>query len=264
MKIILLTLLVSALVALILGFLLGFFKKIFHVEVDETVAKIRSCLPGANCGGCGYPGCDGFAAACAKGQAPVNGCSAGGAEVAKKVGQIMGVSAESVPKAAYIGCRGTKDVALARGKYTGVKTCKAAKLAINGTKFCNWACIGFGDCVQACNFNAIKIGDDGLPHVNKKLCTGCGSCSRACPQKVISINNAELKGVIVQCSNRNPVKAQIMKLCKNGCIKCGKCERTCENDALHLVDGLPVIDYTKCTACGKCAEGCPTKVLTLA
>lgn len=264
MKTILFTLLVSAVLAMILGILLGFFKKIFHVEVDEKVGKIRSCLPGANCGGCGYPGCDGYASAVAKGEAPVNSCTAGGAEVAKKVGEVMGVTAETVQKVAFVGCRGTKDVALERGKYTGIKTCAGAKQAINGTKLCNWACIGYGDCVNACSFNGLTIGEDGLPHVNNSICTGCGSCARACPQKIIRLNTADLKGVLVHCSNKNPNKAQVMKFCKNGCIKCGKCEKTCEFDAIHLVDGIPLVDYTKCTACGKCADGCPTKVLSLA
>ena len=263
MKTILFTLLVSAVLAFILGLLLGFFKKIFHVEVDETVSKIRECLPGANCGGCGYPGCDGYAAACAKGDAPVNACTAGGAEVAAKVGAIMGVTAESIAKVAFIGCRGTKDVALERGKYTGIKTCAGAKQAINGTKLCNWACIGYGDCANACEFGGIKIGKDGLPKINTTECTGCGSCARACPQKIITLAVKGTQGPLVQCSNRNPNKAQILKLCKNGCIKCGKCEKSCESDAIHVVNGLPVIDYAKCSACGKCVQGCPTKVLIL-
>jgi len=264
MKIVLFTLLVSAVVAFLLGLLLGIFKKVFHVEVDETVAKVRGCLPGANCGGCGYPGCDGYAAAVAKGEAAVNCCSAGGSAVAKKIGEVMGVSAEVTPKVAFVGCRGTKEVALARGNYSGVKTCTAAKQAINGTKLCNWACIGFGDCVNACSFKAIKIAETGLPEVNKDNCTGCGACTRACPQSILKLNNKDLKGIVVQCSNKNPVKAQVLKFCKNGCIKCGKCEKTCESGAIKLENNIPVVDYAKCTACGKCAEGCPTKVLVLA
>lgn len=263
MKIVLLTLLVSAITAFFLGLLLGIFKKIFHVEVDPTVSKIRECLPGANCGGCGYPGCDGFATACAKGEASVEGCTAGGAEVISKIASIMGTTAEVVQKATFVGCRGTKDVAIARGIYTGIKTCSAAKQAINGTKFCNWACIGFGDCENSCSFKGLKIGSDGLPHVNHSVCTGCGSCVKVCPQGILKVLEVGKSFVKVQCSNKSPVKAQILKFCKNGCVKCGKCEKLCETGAIKLENNIPVVDSKKCNACGKCVEGCPTKVLIL-
>ena len=174
MTTILFTFIISAVLALILGFLLGFFKKVFHVEVDPTVAKIRECLPGGNCGGCGYPGCDGFAAACAAGKAPADGCTAGGVATAKAIGKILGVETNAVQKVAVLACQGSCDKALAKGVYTGVSSCAGAKIAINGTKFCSWGCIGFGDCVEVCKFDAIKIGEDGLPHIDREKCTGCG------------------------------------------------------------------------------------------
>lgn len=257
------TFIVSAVVALILGFLLGFFKKVFHVEVDPTVAKIRECLSGGNCGGCGYPGCDGFASACAAGIAPADGCTAGGVATAKAIGEILGVETNAVQKAAVLACQGTCDKVLSKGTYTGVRTCTGAKQAINGTKFCAWGCIGFGDCVNVCKFNAISMGEDGLPHINKEKCTGCGICVKTCPQKILATMGTETKGAFVGCSNKNPNKAQILKLCKAGCIKCGKCEKLCTEDAIHLVDLIPVVDYTKCTSCGECVKGCPTKVLSL-
>ena len=263
MTTILFTFIISAVLALILGFLLGFFKKVFHVEVDPTVAKIRECLPGGNCGGCGYPGCDGFAAACAAGKAPADGCTAGGVATAKAIGKILGVETNAVQKVAVIACQGSCDKALAKGIYTGVSSCAGAKIAINGTKFCSWGCIGFGDCVEVCKFDAIKIGEDGLPHIDREKCTGCGLCVKTGPQKILSTMNAETKGAFVGCSNKNPNKTQILKLCKTGCIKCGKCEKLCKEEAIHLVDLIPVVDYAKCTACGDCVNGCPTKVLSL-
>ena len=263
MTTILFTFIISAVLALILGFLLGFFKKVFHVEVDPTVAKIRECLPGGNCGGCGYPGCDGFAAACAAGKAPADGCTAGGVATAKAIGKILGVETNAVQKIAVLACQGSCDKALAKGVYTGVSSCAGAKIAINGTKFCSWGCIGFGDCVEVCKFDAIKIGEDGLPHIDREKCTGCGLCVKTCPQKILSTMNAETKGAFVGCSNKNPNKTQILKLCKTGCIKCGKCEKLCKEEAIHLVDLIPVVDYAKCTACGDCVNGCPTKVLSL-
>lgn len=263
MTTILFTFIISAVLALILGFLLGFFKKVFHVEVDPTVAKIRECLPGGNCGGCGYPGCDGFAAACAAGKAPADGCTAGGVATAKAIGKILGVETNAVQKVAVLACQGSCDKALAKGIYTGVSSCAGAKIAINGTKFCSLGCIGFGDCVEVCKFDAIKIGEDGLPHIDREKCTGCGLCVKTCPQKILSTMNAETKGAFVGCSNKNPNKTQILKLCKTGCIKCGKCEKLCKEEAIHLVDLIPVVDYAKCTACGDCVNGCPTKVLSL-
>ena len=264
MNTILLTFLVSAAIAFVLGVLLGFFKKLFYVPVDETVEKIRSCLPGANCGGCGYPGCDGFAAACAAGNAPANGCTAGGAEVAKNVGALLGVEAEATRYACLLACRGSKECALSKGKYTGVKTCAATKtVGINGIKQCAYGCQGFGDCVAACAFGALKIGEDGLPVFDYNICSGCGACAKACPQGLIQKVPFERQGAIALCSNRNPNKAAILKQCKAGCIKCGKCERNCSQQAIKLENGIPVVDYTKCNSCGDCVAGCPTKVLVL-
>ena len=258
---IILTLGVSLAISFLLGLLLGTFKKVFYVAVDPKVALIRSVLPGANCGACGYPGCDGFAAAVAKGEAKTNGCPVGSSPVAKKVGEIMGVSAESSKKIAVLLCQGTKDVCANKSEYVGVPTCLAAKVAINGTKNCDWGCIGFGDCEHACPFDAIHVREDGLPFVDVEKCTGCGICVAACPQHILATIASEKKGAVALCSCRNPKKSVIMKNCKRGCIKCLKCEKVCEVGAIKVTDGIPVVDYSLCTSCGKCIEGCPTKVL---
>ena len=179
------TLAVSAILALVLGFLLGFFKKVFHVDVDEKILLIRESLPGANCGGCGYPGCDAFAEAVASGEAAPSGCTAGGKETADKVCAIMGVSANTVETIAVLACQGSKDHAKSKGNYTGVETCRSALLSTNGVKACEWACQGFGDCVRVCLFDAIHMEDDGLPHVDEAKCTGCGMCIVECPQNLL-------------------------------------------------------------------------------
>lgn len=263
MTTIILTLCISAGLALVLGFLLGFFKKIFYVPVDEKVAAVRGCLPGANCGGCGYPGCDGFATACAKGEAPVDGCTAGGVPVAQAVAEVMGVKADAVAKIAISACRGAKDVAAIKGFYNGVKTCKAVKLSINGNKMCSYGCIGYGDCVAACKFDAIKIADNGLPVIDASKCTGCGMCVKACPQTILAKIDAAQKTAFVQCNNHAPKGPSIMKNCSAACIKCGICEKTCTHDAIHMVNNLPLVDYAKCTNCGDCVAKCPKKVLKL-
>ncbi len=263
MNTILITVIVAFVIALILGILLGFFKKLFYVPVDEKVEKVREALPGANCGGCGYPGCDGFAAAVAAGEAPVDGCAAGGVDTAKAVGAIMGQEVTAEPKVSVLRCRGIKAATVARGTYNGIKSCAAAHQAVNGTKMCQYGCVGFGDCVEACQFDALVIGEDGIPHVNYENCTGCGMCVKTCPMNLFILVPESRKGAVALCANRTQNKPSILKNCKNGCIKCGKCERNCPEQCLKLVDGIPEIDYAKCTSCGTCVTGCPTHVLTL-
>ena len=262
-KVILLTVCLSLVIGFLLGFLLGLFKKIFAVKTDPKVEEIRSVLPGANCGGCGYPGCDGFAAACAAGNAPCNGCSAGGSEVAKRIGEIMGQSVDAMPKVALLACQGTKDCAMDRGFYNGIKSCKSAVLAINGTKMCTFGCVGFGDCLNVCKFDALTMGDDGLPHVDYKKCVGCGACAKACPKGLFVLLQKNTKGSVALCSNRSENRPLIKKNCSKGCIKCGLCVKKCPKGAIALVNGLPVIDYSKCDSCGTCVTVCSSKVFTL-
>lgn len=261
--IILYTALVAVVLAFVLGFLLGFFKKVFYVQEDPLQGKIRAALPGANCGGCGFPGCDGYAAAVAKGKSSVDGCSAGGKQTAQKLAEIMGVQSSAEEQIAILACQGSKEHAFLKGEYIGISTCAGAKQSIGGTKMCAWGCIGFGDCVEACRFDAIHIAESGLPEIDKQKCTGCGMCVKTCPQHLLARIPVERKGSIALCSNRSQNKPSIIKQCKSGCIKCGKCERTCKQGAIKLVDGIPVTDYTKCIACGECVAGCPTKVLFL-
>jgi len=263
MEIIVWTLVVSLVLAGSLGFLLGVFKKVFHVEVDPTVENVRAALPGANCGGCGYPGCDGLAVAIASGEAPVNACPVGGPAVAKEVGRIMGVDAKSEVVAAVLLCQGSLDKCKPKAEYVGIKTCRAAKLSVNGTKRCDWGCIGLGDCEATCAFDAIHVGPDGIPHVDYSKCTGCGRCVAECPQKILSCLPVARTGAVALCSNRNSRKAQVIKDCSTGCIKCGKCEKVCPKACLKVTNGIPVIDYAMCDSCGECVKNCPTKVLAL-
>jgi len=184
---------VSTLVLLGLGFLFGVglavAAKKFKTDENPNAKKILRVLPGANCGACGYPGCSGLAEAIAEGNAPVDKCPVGGANVAKKIAKIMGVEETTVsePKVAKVMCKGGNKEAKTKFIYSGVKSCKAALLVSGASKLCQYGCMGLGDCVSVCPFNAIKMGDNGLPVIDSKKCTACGKCVEICPRNVIQL-----------------------------------------------------------------------------
>lgn len=259
MTTVLITLGFSAVLAFILGVALGFFQQKFKVERDPLADAVRNVLPGANCGGCGFPGCDGYAEAVAARRAGPNLCTAGGAATATAVAALVGVDAEAVDLVSVLLCQGTKEKAVTKGAYVGIPTCRAAKLSAGGVKSCAYGCQGFGDCVAVCKFDALSMGEDGLPHVNYDNCTGCGMCADECPQKLFAMVPRDRKGSVVLCSNRTTLKASVLKNCKVGCIKCEACVRICPEHCITMVNGIPVTDYSKCTSCGSCVEKCPTK-----
>ncbi|HSV56183.1 MAG TPA: RnfABCDGE type electron transport complex subunit B [Magnetospirillaceae bacterium] len=259
MSAILITLGFSASLAFALGLALGVSKRIFHVEQDPNEARIREALPGVNCGGCGYPGCDGYAAAVAAGVAPVDKCAPGGKSVVEILAGIMGVSASSEETVAVLHCQGNREKAALKGNYVGVPTCRAAKLSAGGTKVCAWGCMGYGDCALVCRFDALRIGGDGLPRVDYDKCTGCGMCVSECPQSLYTLVSRERKGSVVLCRNRSVVKPSVAKACKVGCIKCEICVRNCPEKCIAMENGVPMTDYPRCTSCGVCATKCPTK-----
>lgn len=258
------TILVALSIGFILGVLLGLFKKIFAVKIDPKIQEVRDALSGANCGGCGYAGCDSFAEAVVKGEAPTNGCVAGGAACAVKIASIMGGSAGEVrPKVVFLACNGTKDCAKDKGEYLGPKTCRDANLVTGGTKKCSFGCIGFGDCVSSCPFGALSMSKDGIPVVDREKCVACGKCVKSCPKNLFYFIYKDEKGSIARCSSRSENKAQIRKDCTAGCFKCGMCVRKCPEHIIELVNGIPEIKREKCTLCGECVKACPDKVLTI-
>lgn len=260
MLIIITTTLVIAVIGIIVGAGLVYTGKKFYVEVNERETAVRECLPGNNCGACGYAGCDALAAAIAAGNAPVNACPVGGAPVAEKVGAIMGTSAEATErKVAFVRCKGTCDVTHNQGNYIGQKDCRSAALAGLNVTDCDYGCLGFGSCQTVCPQDAIRV-IDGVAVVNRKKCVGCGLCVKACPRGLIELVPAKNR-VAVQCSNRDRGPA-VKKVCTAGCIGCGICTRQCESDAIHLDGALARVDYAACTQCGKCVEKCPVKVIT--
>lgn len=251
---------VVAAVGLIIGILLGVAGEKLKVEVDEKEIEVRQKLPGNNCGACGYPGCDGLAAAIAKGEAPVNACPVGGEAVAKEISAIMGVTAMATEKkVAFVKCVGTCDKTKVKYNYYGIHDCrKLALIPGNGDKACQYGCLGYGSCVQECEFDAIHI-KDGIAAVDKEKCVACGKCISACPKKLIEFVPYE-STCKVACSSNEKGK-DVKAVCDAGCIGCGMCQRACEFGAVSVENNLAKIDYSKCTHCGKCAQKCPTKVI---
>ncbi len=245
-----------------IGFLLCLASEKFKVEVDPREEQILGVLPGNNCGGCGYPGCPGCAHAIASGEAPVNQCPVGGAPVAAKVGAIMGVDAgEQVRMVAHVRCIGDCDMTTPKYNYAGVKSCSAmAFVPGGGPKECKYGCMGYGDCVESCQFDAIHI-VNGIALVDKEACKACGKCVEACPRDIIELIPYEASEV-VDCRNKDKGK-DVMAVCKTGCIACHLCEKTCQHDAVHVVDNIAYIDQDKCVGCGDCAAKCPKKVITV-
>ena len=260
MKTILLSILVLGVLGGVFGALLAFASKIFHVEVDPKQAAVREALAGANCGGCGYPGCDGYAAAVAKGEAPCNRCVAGGEATAKRVAEIMGVSSEGAEKmVAFVPCSGTTGHAELRFNYTGPEDCQAAMLfGGKSNKTCTFACVGLGNCVRACQFDAMHI-VDGVAKVDRSKCVGCGACVDICPKSIPKLI-PESQKIMPACSNKDK-GAKVMKMCDVGCIGCMKCQRECPADAIVVKDNLAVVDVEKCVQCGHCADICPRHII---
>lgn len=232
--------------------------KVFFVPVDETVVQLREQLPGANCGGCGFAGCDDYAAALAadpEGVGP-NKCPVGGAECAAALAAILGIEAGSAePQVATVMCNGNSQAVKSLLEYQGLTTCSAASTLYGGMNQCKYGCLGLGDCTRACNFDAIKI-CDGVAVVARDLCTGCGACAASCPKHVIRIAPAKNK-VVVQCHSEDK-GAATRKACSNGCIACGKCTKVCKFEAITVENNHAIIDPEKCKNCGLCAKECPT------
>ncbi len=246
---------------LIFGAILSLAAKIFAVEKDERIPQITECLPGANCGGCGYAGCGAAAEAIVKGEAAVNCCPVGGDEAAKKIAEIMGVSAGATEKmVACVMCLG--DCKTAKNKYDINESmdCHTANRLSGGMKVCANGCLGFGTCVQKCKFGALSL-IDGIAVVDKEKCTNCGSCMRECPRHIIGRVPYSLQAV-VKCNSKAKGK-ETREACNVGCIGCGICAKNCESGAITVADNLAVIDSEKCIGCGVCAEKCPRKIIKM-
>ena len=259
MPILIATLIVGA-VGLVVGVLLMGASEAFKVEEDPREVAIRAALPGANCGGCGFPGCDGLAAAIANGNAPVNGCPVGGQAVADQIAQIMGVDAETNERmVAFVKCSGECGISKDKCNYYGIQDCRSvAVVPGRGYKKCAYGCCGFGTCVKACPFDAIHV-IKGVAVVDREKCVACGKCVAACPYHLIELIPYKAK-FRVQCNSHDPGR-MVRAACSAGCIGCTLCVRQCPREAIDITESLAHINYDKCVNCGLCAGKCPAKVI---
>ena len=250
---------------LIFGLVLAAASKVFYVETDPRLDQLNECLPGANCGGCGFAGCGASAEAVRKGEAPVGKCASGGNEAAKAMAAIMGVQAEEVTrKVAMVRCSGARTFdaegnltkgAKMKAHYEGFHDCLAAsKVGGSGPLSCKFGCLGYGSCTRVCKYGAISV-KNGVAVVDEDLCVGCMACAQVCPRKVITAVEPD-RNVVIGC-NSLAKGAVTNRACTIGCIGCGKCMKTCPSGAITITNNLAQIDHTKCDNCGQCASVCP-------
>lgn len=232
-----------------------------QVEVDERVEKLNEILPGVNCGACGFAGCADYASAVVESGAAPNLCVPGGEDVAAKVAEVMGTKAGDVVKRkAIVACQGTTEHVKTKYDYAGVESCAAASSLYGGASSCVYGCLGYGDCVKACKFDAIEV-QNGVARVNPIKCTGCGACEEVCPKRVIWIREESEKPVVM-CANHQR-GAQARQACSAGCIGCMKCEKTCPEGAIKVRNNVARIDLDKCVGCRACVNICPVKAIAV-
>ena len=241
---------------------LAYAAKIFYVEQDERIVDIEGVLPQTNCGGCGFPGCSAFATAIVTGEAEVTGCTAGGASTAEAVAMVMGVEAGEVTElVAVVQCRGSKEFARDKYEYHGIMDCNSEALLSGGHKACEYGCLGGGSCVDACDFDAMAMLDNGLPIVFADKCVACGACVDACPKNIMTMIPRGQK-VFVACVSQDKGKA-VKDVCSVGCTGCTLCANPKFNpeggDKVIMENNLPTIaaDWAEYEiAVGKCPAKC--------
>ena len=272
MDLILVAVIALGAIGLIAAVVLYAASKKFAVFEDPRIGQVAAVLPQANCGGCGYPGCSGFAGACVKaadsGSLEGKLCPVGGDPVMEKVAAILGLEAvASEPKVAVVRCNGSCENRPRVVQYDGALSCRVAHSTCSGETLCAFGCLGCGDCVKACQFGAIRINPEtGLPEVDADKCTACGACAKACPRSIIEIRpkgrvvKENARRVWVSCVNKDK-GALANKACKASCIGCGKCAKVCKKEGITVENNVAYIDPAKCIACGMCVNECPKKAI---
>ncbi len=266
MDIILNTLITLSALGIILAVILYIVASKFKVVEDPKIDEVEEMTPGANCGGCGYPGCRGFAEACVGADNLEDlFCPAGGNDVMKGIANVLGLTAEEKePQVAVLRCNGTHAKRRKTSEYDGPSNCAIAHSLYGGDTDCPFGCLGLGDCVVSCSFGAIFIDDEtGLPVIDEEKCTACGACVKACPRAIIELRNVGKKSrrIFVSCVNHDK-GAPAKRACDSACIGCNKCVKTCPFDAIVVENFCAYIDYEKCKLCRKCVQECPTGAIT--
>ena len=257
MNTLVLTVLTLGVLGIVLAIILYFVAQKFKVEEDPRIDDVEKMLPGANCGGCGYAGCEGYAVAVVNDESvSPNLCVVGGPQCAAAIGELTGkLTAEMEPLRVYRRCDKNHGKVQRRFDYQGISTCAAVAALHRGADQCTYSCLGFGDCVKVCSFDGIYLAD-GVAKVNSKVCTGCGSCVKACPRGVLELIPQRAK-VAISCSTQDKGKA-VMDVCSVGCIHCSKCVKLCPAKAIVMENRKAVIDRDQCIRCFCCQEFCPT------
>jgi electron transport complex protein RnfB len=257
---ILIPLLTLGSLGLFFGLGLALASRKFCLKVDPRQEKIIDKLPGANCGACGQAGCMGFGEALIQGSCTVDRCPVMKQENRAEIANILGVEIkEKVEMVAVLHCNGGKKVN-DRFIYDGIQTCNAANLIMEGQKACVYGCLGFGDCIRECPFDAITMNQEtGLPEVDKDKCTACGKCIQICPKNLFTLLEVN-KPVYIACVSHDKGKA-VLDVCKVGCIACGRCQKECPPGLFKIENNLARIDYNNYVECDDCINVCPTKVI---
>ncbi len=255
---------IMLLLSLFISLVLIYLSKRLSEKSESLFEEAREILPGVNCGGCGFTGCNEYARNVIKNPSLIGKCNPGGKEVADKLSKLLNQEIKELQKKfAVVKCRGgnnCKD----KADYSGLDSCLAASKISGGQKACSFGCLGFGDCIEACKFGAIHMGKEGFPVVDYDKCTACGSCADACPRDIIKIAeiNGKIKYVSVNCLSKDSARYVSLQ-CTNGCIGCGVCEKVCPREAIKVKENHAVIDYSLCIGCGSCVEKCPTGVISM-
>lgn len=267
MTVLLSTIATLSLLGILAAVILYFVAQKFKVEEDPRIDEVEKMLPGANCGGCGFAGCRAMAEAMVK-QDDISAlyCPVGGAECMKSMASYLGkVAPEKEPTVATVRCGGTCAKRPRNNTYNGAKSCAVASTVYVGETACAYGCLGYGDCVDACAFDAIHVNPEtGIAEVDADKCTACGACVKACPKGIIELRKKwpKNRAVYVSCVSKDK-GAVTMKACKAGCIGCGKCAKVCAFGAITVENGLAYIDPQKCKLCRKCVNECPTGAIVL-
>lgn len=257
MSSILTAVLIVGIIGLVCGIALAVASIVLAVPSDEKADTITEMLPGANCGACGFSGCGGYASALSKGDTTNTAlCNPGGSDVSKQIAEYLGLAAGEIePMAAVVLCQGSCGNASTKMEYSGVESCKMASQLFGGPKDCVYGCLGLGDCVRECPYNAIRI-CDGIARINPSMCKACKKCINTCPKGLIELLPLNKSKAVVLCKNKDKgVLAR--KECKMACIGCMKCAKVCEAGAVTVTNFNAHVDTEKCTGCGNCKEACP-------